>query len=140
MPSACDTVRDAGNGLLMATHQLKQQPFSNKVRYNLVDSARNILEGTMKVLTSLYLLPTCLNTNAGLLVQLSAIFRSMSQSESFMRENKHSSSIIRIYFLFQISKKSNYASLETWFPAIPGEIFIYILSIFADLHLNSSGI
>lgn len=50
MPSACDTVRDAGNSLLMATHQLKQQPFSNKVRYNLVDSARNILEGTMKVL------------------------------------------------------------------------------------------
>ncbi|KAJ7375214.1 hypothetical protein OS493_001958 [Desmophyllum pertusum] len=32
MPSACDTVRDAGNGLLMAIHQLKQQPFSNKVR------------------------------------------------------------------------------------------------------------
>ena len=53
MPSACDTVRDAGNSLLMATHELKQQPFSNKVRYNLVDSARNILEGTMKVLNSL---------------------------------------------------------------------------------------
>ncbi len=52
MPPACDMVTDAGNCLLMATHQLKQQPFSNKVRYNLVDSARNILEGTMKVLTS----------------------------------------------------------------------------------------
>lgn len=50
MPAACDAVKDAGNSLLMATHQLKQQPFSNKVRYNLVDSARNILEGTMKVL------------------------------------------------------------------------------------------
>ena len=50
MPAACNTVKDASNGLLMATHQLKQQPFSNKVRYNLVDSARNILEGTMKVL------------------------------------------------------------------------------------------
>lgn len=49
MPPACDAVKDAGNCLLMATHQLKQQPFSNKVRYNLVDSARNILEGTMKV-------------------------------------------------------------------------------------------
>lgn len=50
MPPACEAVKDAGNALLMATHQLKQQPFSNKVRYNLVDSARNILEGTMKVL------------------------------------------------------------------------------------------
>ena len=49
MPTACDAVKDAGNCLLMTTHQLKQQPFSNKVRYNLVDSARNILEGTMKV-------------------------------------------------------------------------------------------
>ena len=53
MPPACDLVTDAGNCLLMATHQLKQQPFSNKVRYNLVDSARNILEGTMKVQTCL---------------------------------------------------------------------------------------
>lgn len=50
MPLACDAVKDAGNCLLMATHQLKQYPFSNKVRYILVDSARNILEGTMKVL------------------------------------------------------------------------------------------
>ena len=58
MPSACDTVKDAGNCLLMATHQLKQQPFSNKVRYNLVDSARNILEGTMKVLASVNLILT----------------------------------------------------------------------------------
>ena len=49
MPPACDAVTDAGNALLMATHQLKQQPFSSKVRYTLVDSARNILEGTMKV-------------------------------------------------------------------------------------------
>lgn len=68
MPSACDTVRAAGNDLLMTTHQLKQQPFSNKVRYNLVDSARNILEGTMKVLTLLNLLSTCLNITAGLLI------------------------------------------------------------------------
>jgi len=50
MPVACDAVKDAGNCLLLATHQLKQQPFSHNVRYNLVDSARNILEGTMKVL------------------------------------------------------------------------------------------
>ena len=49
MPLAYDAVKDAGNCLLMATHQLKQYPFSNKVRYNLVDSARNILEATMKV-------------------------------------------------------------------------------------------
>ncbi|XP_015770692.1 PREDICTED: vinculin-like [Acropora digitifera] len=49
MPVACDAVKDAGNCLLLATHQLKQQPFSHNVRYNLVDSARNILEGTMKV-------------------------------------------------------------------------------------------
>lgn len=50
MPLACEAVKDAGNCLLLATHQLKEQPFSHKVRYNLVDSARNILEGTMKVL------------------------------------------------------------------------------------------
>ena len=49
MPPACDSVTQAGDALLKATHQLKQQPFSSKVRYNLVDSARNILEGTMKV-------------------------------------------------------------------------------------------
>ena len=49
MPPACDSVTKAGDALLKATHQLKQQPFSSKVRYNLVDSARNILEGTMKV-------------------------------------------------------------------------------------------
>ncbi|RMX44072.1 hypothetical protein pdam_00015030 [Pocillopora damicornis] len=48
MPPACDSVTKAGDALLKATHQLKQQPFSSKVRYNLVDSARNILEGTMK--------------------------------------------------------------------------------------------
>ena len=50
MPPACDSVTKAGDALLKATHQLKQQPFSSKVRYNLVDSARNILEGTMKVI------------------------------------------------------------------------------------------
>ncbi|XP_022784724.1 uncharacterized protein LOC111325222 [Stylophora pistillata] len=32
MPPACDSVTDAGNALVMATHQLKQQPFSGKVR------------------------------------------------------------------------------------------------------------
>ena len=53
MPAACDQLTEAGNNLLIATHQIKQEPFSHKIRYDLVDSARNILEGTMKVSTNL---------------------------------------------------------------------------------------
>ena len=53
MPAACDQLTEAGNNLLKATHQIKQEPFSHKIRYDLVDSARNILEGTMKVSANL---------------------------------------------------------------------------------------
>ncbi|XP_020892235.1 uncharacterized protein LOC110231554, partial [Exaiptasia diaphana] len=50
MPEACALVTAAGNSLHDATNKLLQHPFSREVRYALVDSARNILETTMKVL------------------------------------------------------------------------------------------
>lgn len=49
MAEACALVTAAGNSLLDATTKLIEQPFSREVRYALVDSARNILETTMKV-------------------------------------------------------------------------------------------
>ena len=49
MPPACDQVIGAGNNMLRTTHNLKQDPLSHKIRFDLVDSARNVLEGTMKV-------------------------------------------------------------------------------------------
>ncbi|XP_048584760.1 uncharacterized protein LOC116618752 isoform X2 [Nematostella vectensis] len=50
MPEACSEVTQSGQALHMASHKLNQESFSHAVRYSLVDSARNILEGTMKVL------------------------------------------------------------------------------------------
>ncbi|PFX29226.1 Vinculin [Stylophora pistillata] len=42
MPPACDSVTDAGNALVMATHQLKQQPFSGKVRLDARSSGSDV--------------------------------------------------------------------------------------------------
>ncbi|XP_071947505.1 catenin alpha-2-like [Antedon mediterranea] len=50
MPKACEMIDTAGNSMMLASQILQTQPENSGARENLVKAARDVLEGTMKVM------------------------------------------------------------------------------------------